>query len=850
MLAIEIFTMIPIFIGSGIALGLLSGVADFSSVWKVEFWAEYGKRTRIGYLDISMFNFKPCIEAIIDWKYWAFFDLWIPSSDLNFNMDDIFKDLSTKHSAPKLHCNFIPIENTSIYNFYTTYSDFNGNEPEYVKLHLIAPNETSFEFTMEPHPVYENYTEEEMSEIYKSGVVYNKTIDFKGDFNYTQAKGQWFYYFASKDDSGQYSDESKFPSDYSYEKGPYIGNYSDFLQYSFDSSEITGEECEAFNYTVVGVALDEGIDPDEVYFNVLLPNGTIHSYEMTLLSSETLFTGNNYSIFYNKTQYTYFISMNYSQYYDFDTTLLLCYYYSSSMTDGNESVLFLEDSFYKLRLFCDIGIWGLGGSGGDHDPKFIKYSIWDMLWDRKWGQEAGENLGYCNGERLIQINDEHILRVKVWIEDPDGGHEETYDQCGFEFVPELKLIKKDWLGNTEDTISLDMKFIEYDHEESADVYFIDLFGDGEYSTTWDHDDVEECDFRPGSWIVEFEVTDNQSNTVNSGECQTTIWHCGSYSHMWQVWFGGSKSVINYDSSGQINPMLYLFGVLEPIITLCGFGSAALAQIAQPSGTYGRAIAMVTTLVSSVLKLGAFASFLADGDTGAILGLAFNSLTNLLIVQLIANWLTTVQQLTNFKFNYKTLNNKNLGFMKLFTVILLVLRFITMIFVNPRKIISIGILTAFLSLAYMEHAGSGKTHKTAYFYALALIFTFGSLVADYLVDGMDDLIDWTSLDDLSWLSNEWLSLPTEVLGLLIQSFGVGTILSYMQLKTQHNSKQGTVSDNPFGKLTTRNKGNPVINMVKFYGYMQALVGIVCIGAFYYKTGLFYVTWRQFENIDPI
>ncbi|MFX1296338.1 MAG: hypothetical protein ACFFD2_15985 [Promethearchaeota archaeon] len=840
MLAIEIISTVPFFLGFGLALLNLNIFSMLDAKYDVNWWAEYAKDTEIGYLEVEIQNILISISAWIYWEYWEFFDLYYPVSDMEYEMDNIFEMGTNDETPPRLHCGYIPIENSSLkYDFYTTYSDSNGHAPSYVKLHLISPSRTVHEFSMEKDPYYENdwFENEDMAkELYKLGVVYNKTIDFEEDITGEDIDGQWFYYFTTTEADGYeyHGVTTKYPSVYYSEIGPYIGDKSYYLFYP-ENPDTSVWDWNSYNFTVTGCNVTEGVVPENVTLNFVDSEGNVEIFEMIEIFTQEMPDFSNYSFFSGNTFTDYQVTINFSENFDFENDELLCYYYNASLSDGNYSLLFDGNNNWNT-----IEVKTIGDSG---KPRIVGYKIERFpteFWGQTWTDHdiTDDFLSIINPfDTLVQMCEENVLRFTVYVKDPDGSHEDIYEYTNgtFEFKPIVKLTSL--LDPEADPIEFEMVYSRHCEEEDADEYFVELWGDGE----WTYDRSEESwmtdpEFGPGSWSIEFEVTDNDDNT-GSLEADYVIWDTGSVLSMWKTMWGGVDAV--YSKGRDDNDYLQFFGIWQPIITCIGFLVAAGCGASKDTRlqTVGRVIAIITALYDVITRVVSFYYFVENGDTGALLGLCLNSLFTMLIfivVQMIAGVRNRKQYYTDDAGNTKYTGLKAMGgnwanMKRLIfgSIGCQILSFAMLLYCDTRALFSWGMLLPFLLLlgAGSKYPDKETDKHTAYILAIASFIA--PLIASSLFSDMDQEMPF---EDIIMLA------PMEILGMLGLSMGLGVLLQIGGKQFQE-TEEITLID---GKYTKQFKElNPQQNSAKkaveWFNLGMGLMSAVCLIGFMYRSG---------------
>jgi len=240
LLAIEfLFISINILI-LGVPLLIISAFSDFSVSFGLNFPLSYSLKTLAGFLKLENNNDDDIIILkYITWKYWEFFDLYVPwivsktivgDAVMNEEREDIFGNseevesqsynntASQIQSAPILFNNSYSLLNSTHCSFRIMYKDLNFDTPsqEYgVKLHLVSPNGTALNaFSMECIDQDPDYTS-------PLGVNYSITIDIS-----SYDEGLWHYFFSSMD--GTDNNVTVFPYT-GYLTGPMTCNETHYL---------------------------------------------------------------------------------------------------------------------------------------------------------------------------------------------------------------------------------------------------------------------------------------------------------------------------------------------------------------------------------------------------------------------------------------------------------------------------------------------------------------------------------------------------------------------------------------------------------------------------------------------
>ncbi len=785
MLAIEIITTVPIYFAIGVALSVLGDFSDMNSHYNVQWWCEYSKDTCIALVSLGVDEFSVQIESWINWKYWRYFDLYFPVLDTDFKMDDISysdPDLEDEIIPPNLHCNFDQIGNTSSYDFSTTYS--NEYEPEYVKLRLFSPKNNFYTYSMQKRS--EGYDD------YEDGVEYNKTIDFETEFTENERKGQWFYSFEAKNDpdegDGKVFKWPLYNTGAHYQPGPYLGDLKPYLFYTMPR-DLSGWEFDEFTINVTGCELIDGLVPESVNLTVLLPDGSFDTFEMTEVNSFAYDTIDEDSALFNKTFTTYSVSLDFSDYFDFENDTYVFYYFDALLSDGNRSILFNRDDF--TNTFYDIFVRSVADDG--HTPKIVNYRVEELVWPRSWNYDdvlspLSVFLPFLPNYEVIQpICSEHVMRYWVWVRDPDGSHEDTYEWNDeeFEFIPKLTLTRI----SDDLEVELDMAWYGYDEDLQADMYYVDLStlgGVGVYSYEWD--EYWNCDWAPGAWEISFEITDNCSNT-DTLDALHKIWFTGSFERMRSTAFGGA-SLVQSD-----NPWLSSFGTYKSIIVMVLMMAAATAAIAKRY-TIARVIAAGVAITDLVYTVLGFLSFLNEGDPGAMLGLFLNMLLSSVMFLI-------VKQISSLKNMFKA--SMGLNFLKKFAKISALISLALMLYMDPLKILTLELIPG----------------------------NPGFLFFGERPDGLPDL-------DMPY--EDLAKTPMDLAMFFVTNLGLGFILNFIGGSKQESKFTGIGAMGNSGGflagLSTTGQ-RPVTKILGFYTGFTIMMSMLCLETFLRNTGYYHI-----------
>ncbi|MFX1258100.1 MAG: hypothetical protein ACFFAN_09585 [Promethearchaeota archaeon] len=844
LLAIEIISTVPLYYAIGASLGLINGLSDIDINYDVEWWAEYGKDTVIGLIEFKVMNIAISIESCINWIYWEYFDLWYPVPDIGFEMDDLFGDLVSYEApedgeqvSPSLHCGFEQVGDSSTYEFRTIYDDNNIDPPEYVKVKLISPSGSTYSYDMdiaengdnsinwwEDQKVedwksyisnWENYEGENFEydennqefdpSVWHIGVGYTATIDFEQEFTAQEREGQWFYYFEAKDDpSVGDGDIIKWPKndeEYGFYNmpGPYFGSLNNFLYSSYSDIDWippTNEPnyvwyYEQVNFTIEGIRGSSDSDPNSVNIIFLLPDGSIETFDMG--DPEVYEYDNPYvhGSLYGKTKNTYSKLINFSKDldYEFTSNVRIGYYYKAQFDDGTCSQLWTP--FHVVNCWQEINVKAFSSNGEPNILRELCYiDISRMIYDENtieselWDQFDPDE----DPSLPMMIYEEQILRFHVFVRDPDGTHEEIYDDTGKTITPELTF--KNIEGDELDAIPLE--WVGHDKEAGADEYFVDISASGYYSYEWTDDDTEEIEgFGSGTWLFRIEVEDTEnSENFDTFDSTRKIWVFGSATDFWATFYGATSFDI---ADGKL---LNNVGLGMDIVRLCTTLVAGGLAFYETTRNAARGLMIALVLGESILNFVDFIAFTSNKNTGALIGLALNSFASLLMYYLALN-------IASF-----TLKKPNINLLQKIPHVASVALLFLLMYNNP-----IFLLPALVYGFALAGGGSG----TGKVMLITSILTTAMLLLGYGDMSWED--DRPTLPDL--LSTASLSILT----LFITTFGLGALLGVLNIW----DKRG-------GLLKPT---EPVQNAMITYTFLNFGIGMVALIMFLLKTQWFYI-----------
>ena len=609
-LALEVLTISIIFLGIGITLDITSIFTEFECDWGINWAIPYGVDTRIAFIELEMSDYDVRVEAYITWTYWEYFDIYFPLLTMDTKLGSLLEDYmgadSNATAPPELGCGFDHLGGLR-YDFHATYRHRpQGYAPDYVTLVLVSPSGNTYNYSMDETPG-------QSFDTYYNWVRFNRTVDFGEDFDFYQRNGQWHYCFITK--ASIVNKTTRWPC-YGYAIGPlFHDNRSYFISSYLDP--YSGYIDSEFEFTSTGCDFLDGLTPEQVYLKLKWPNETINTFPMSLASTYT----------YEEMSFnTYSRTLNFSNYISIDEPTTLNYYYEAIFYDGSVSVLWdyqiieeeediePEDEYIDSDAdFEYIPCWFEGPllkpriTGTNLPPIIWKWYIEDLTWNRLLSEES-------DSTALSPVSDEFILRFWVYIEDPDGTHEEHWNN-GFEFVPKLTLFN---LDHPDDPLKpIDMKWTG-DHygpgPEGYDEYFIDVLGDGHYAYKYEQSsDLNSYNFTSGAWGFSFEVEDNQAhNTIVT--TNKRIWHMGSFENMKNTFFYGHPNGVGVEG---IAGAIVISIVYMAMAFLASFKDARIQLAAQ-------IIAGTLAVLDIVLNIIAFSTFVfSTNDMGSLIGLGLH-----------------------------------------------------------------------------------------------------------------------------------------------------------------------------------------------------------------------------------
>jgi hypothetical protein len=394
------------------------------------------------------------------------------------------------------------------------------------------------------------------------------------------------------------------------------------------------------------------------------------------------------------------------------------------------------------------------------------------------------------------IYNEQILRFWVFITDPDGTHEEHYDEYNFEFEPQLTLINLNNPSNPLKPISMKWAGMEYDPYPGIDAYFVDVLPSGAYSYT--HEEYFSFNFTSGAWAFNISVTDSfglkTSKRINHGNTPELIWTIGSYRQIWNTIFFGHTM-----GSVYIDEIIPGAGIFTSLIVSGGYIAAGLLSL---GGEKCKAAASIISMGIAGFDIGSTILGtifgLAREDSGILLGLALGSLVSVIGVSLS----TLIG-----RFNYKKFTLFNPNSLKILTRV------------------SQGLLLVYMIL--MIYCDFSR--------ALYLFPNANRILNEFSIP--------TENLDLEMPGEDWIkSVPIPIITYLMSVLSLGAIINIASAKMQtfNLEKNGIL-----GKLIAY---CPVRRVLEVYILIKLVIFSVIFTIFSFKSGMHHVyPYLQFKHI---
>jgi hypothetical protein len=607
LLALEVLTISIIFLGIGVILDITSLFTGFECDWGINWAIPYGIDTRIAFIELEMEGYEVTVEAYITWTYWEYFDIYFPLLTMDSQLGSLLEDTigtgNNVSTPPELGCGYDYLGGLK-YDFHAEYRQRpQGQAPNYVMLTLVSPSGNIYNYSMIETPG-------QSFDSYYNWVRFNRTIDFGQEFDFSERQGQWHYCFLTQ--SSVIDTTTRWPTD-GYAIGPLFHDNRSYFISSY-LEPFSGYIDTEFNFTATGCDFLDGLTPQQVHLKIKWPNETISNFPMNVAS-----TFNYDDMSFN----TYSKAINFSRYISIDRPTTLNYYYEAIFTDGSVAVLWdyetIEDDSESDEYIDEEGefeyipCWFEGPllkpriSGSNGPPIIWDWYVEDLTWNRLLSNKSGFRA-------LSPISDEFILRFWIYVEDPDGTHEQHWNN-GFEFVPKLSLINLD--TPNEPLAPIDMKWTGGHYgpgPEGYDEYFIDVLGDGHYAYKYEQNsDLMELNFTSGTWNFAFEVADNQSH-ITTEHPYNKIWHIGSLENMKNTFFCGHPNGVGVEGIVGSIALSILYIVMACFASSQDTRVQLAAQI----------IAATLAVVDIVLNIFAFSTFVfSTNDMGSLIGLGFH-----------------------------------------------------------------------------------------------------------------------------------------------------------------------------------------------------------------------------------
>lgn len=626
-LAIELITIIPLFLAMGIGLSIFSWFLDMNVNFGVNCFPLYAQDTRVGHVGINIKGSDFILEAWVKWIYWTFFDLYIPYVDMNLQLDPDSPLMQPPEDPSSgtgtfLTCGYDQI-NDYIFNFHTIYWDIPYNSrPQYVILTLLSPSGNAYNYSMDIAPVGhksidywtgkkdlrtgDTYTYDDVEHTFVPpnwyrGVLFNVTIDFESEFTVNERNGQWYYQFRTIAER-ENAVEVIWPYD-EYAIGPYFnetGNISeepDFegLQYT-ELAPFSGHANQEFNFSVIWADYEYNTLPTEVYLVIELPNGRIHNYEMSAFASVQY----DYSMVsdYGWVTFTEYKNIiNFSEYM-ITETFLLKHHYRAVHSNGNVETLFDTKHVDELGRIVDsefesddintteIDVWFEG-------PTVFPYSDGKPL-IKKWEvQDLTNNIYLTKFNYGDMIWEELELVFWVYVYDPDRSSD-FYRRpiCYADGYPTVTL--SNYEDPTDKITFKDFTWSEYDNDLQADKFWVQV-GANEIGV--------------GLWNFEFTINDTQGDSYTiSKEKLPRIWIVGSVNEI----FRERTTAMNY------------FGFIPTLIfTIMAALAATRNHYVQIAATIGT---LATAIITTAFVINEINILATNKNSGALIGLGLALIT--------------------------------------------------------------------------------------------------------------------------------------------------------------------------------------------------------------------------------
>jgi len=375
-------------------------------------------------------------------------------------------------------------------------------------------------------------------------------------------------------------------------------------------------------------------------------------------------------------------------------------------------------------------------------------------------------------------------------------------------------------------------YIDTDNDNiEYDLYWVDLSGTGYASTSWENlQSTPNTCFRPGAWMIGFEVEDSDGNTDYLDRTQALIYHWGSVHSFWGTFWGGGSRSRTPGVSG-----LFGFGYnLARIIAFTAAAGAAVHNLRNTARTTTKLIA-IGDIAFRVIGIGLF---LTEGDPAALYGLALNGIMQSAFYSL-SLWIAKHVAKGTSTFNDLAGKTNPLKSLAKYSFYLETVIFLGMMLRNPWIAM---FMVPSMMMSYMAGFSTGNfatKHAKALFWGSTSLMMFsmffgddlssiiGGTITDFLGDL--DLIDAEALTELSgkwgelW---EWLDVPLEILTMATTALGMGSILIILGVQEYGNPSEWATP-------------SMISHIVGTYSKLTILTSTIALTAGMFRSGAFYL-----------
>jgi hypothetical protein len=518
------------------------------------------------------------------------------------------------------------------------------------------------------------------------------------------------------------------------------------------------------------------------------------------------------------------------------------------MNDGNHSILWDRiydnsnntiDIWFGVNDLLEVLTFSDNGA-----PKIVDWDLEQskILMDNtveeedKWEALDVDNLIY------LPMIKEQTLRFYVYVRDPDGTHQEIYDTTGKWITPELTLTRDPGLLEEEQSIKLDMEWLEYEPDGNYDIYWIDVDGSGYCSNEWTDDDTEKTNFTSGGWKIKFKVTDteNEELTDSIEPFQPMIWHMGSLKQMFKTMWGGA------DLTASASEDLQFTGIWKDIGVMFGYIAAAGLSRTEKLRPIARGLAILLAAGDLISRAVAMSLFFLNGDSGALIGLACNSILTIGMYYLsLALGSLRLKNPVPGASMFRSL--APIRWLAMISQGLSLVVLGMLIYTNPWMFLFFA--PAILSQIQLHRGVNSKTAFTGVIFSAfwALVpFLISLIPEDKIPEQLSGISLVISFFDLftQWDPEmpfeEWIkSVPIPILAFLGQSIALGSLLQILGVKGTDADTGKLSSDllncNPLSAI----KVEPVQKMIYLNQDLNTIIAIVSIFAFLGKSGYYQV-----------